>query len=80
MASSSSSSRNLSGAVEHAPNGASEHAGWEGAFAFYNIGLSGDAVRGKQWRKHRVKLVKLVVELLKAKPLLGVLLNEVGTW
>ena len=70
MASSSSSSY-FSGAVEHAA--------WIGALAFSNIGLCGDAIRN-HWKNHRARLVKLVVELLKAKPLLGVLLNEVGTW
>ena len=79
MASSSSSSY-LSGAVEHARTGASEHDAWNGALAFSNIGLSGEAVRGNRWHKHRERLFKLVVELLTAKPLLGVLLNEVGTW
>ena len=75
----SSSSSYLSGAVEHARTDASQHDAWNGCVAFSNIGLSGDAIR-KNWKKHRARLVKLVVELLKAKPLLGVLLNEVGTW
>ena len=77
MASMSASS-NLSGAIEHARSGASEHAFWNGALAFSNIGLSGKAVSGSKWSKHRERLVKLVVDLLTTKPLLGVLLNEVG--
>ena len=66
--------------MANARSGASEHAAWNGALAFANIGLSGKAVSGNRWRIHRARLLKLVVELLTAKPLLGVLLNEVGTW
>ena len=79
MASMSASS-NQSGAIEHAPSGASEHAFWNGALAFSNIGLSGEAVSGNKWPKHRRHLLRLVKELLEDKPLLGVLLNEVEMW
>ena len=89
-----------SGAAEHAAFGGrgscgmSEHPGtssgrirqdaWEGCLAFSNIGLAGDAVRGKNWsRKHGPRVFKLVTELFKAcqgrrHEVLGVLLNEVG--
>ena len=66
----SSSSAYLSGAVEHAPS--------YGALAFSNLGLSGDAVRGNRWPKHRARVLKLIVDLLRARRLLGVLLNGVG--
>ena len=75
---SSSSFPTVSGAIEHAPSGASEHAFWAGSLAFSNIGLSGEAVSGNSWNKHRKRLSTLVVDLLTAKPLLGILLNEVG--
>ena len=86
MASSSGSSHYFSGAAEYAGSfnarssrGASEHADWKGALAYSNIGLDGKAVRGSKWQKiHKPRLVKLVVELLRAKPLFGVLLNEVA--
>ena len=80
---SSSNFPNLSGPIEYAPSGASEHTFWNGALAFSNIGLSGEAISGNRWPRHRQHLVTLVSDLLKAKPLLGVLLNEVGnltTW
>ena len=79
MASSSSASH-LSGAVEHARTGASKHDTWHGTLAFSNLGLSGEAVSGNRWPKHRARLLNLVVELLKTKHLVGVLFNEVGTW
>ena len=69
---SSSSACYLSGAVEHAPS--------YGALAFSNLGLSGDAISGERWPKHRARVLKLIVDLLRARRLLGVLLNEVGTW
>ena len=77
---SSSSSPNLGGAIEHAPSGVSGQSFWNGALAFSNIGLSGEAVSGNKWPKHRKHLVRLVKELLEDKPLLGVLLNEIEMW
>ena len=74
----SSSSSYLSGAVEHARTGASEHDAWNGCLAFSNIGLSGEAIRGSRWQKHRKRVFNIVVKLLTTKRLLGVLLNEVG--
>ena len=76
----SSSSSNRSGAIEHACSGVAEHSVWNGALAFSNIGLSGEAVSGNKWPKHRKHLVRLVKELLEDKPLLGVLLNEIEMW
>ena len=87
---SSRCSPSLSGAIEHAPSRVSAQSFWNGALAFSNIGLSGEAVSGNKWRKHRSRLITLIVELLDAKevilncspqlkkPLLGILLNEVG--
>ena len=57
---------------------ASGYAVWNGALAFSNIGFSGEAVSGRRWRQHSERVRRLVVELLRGKPLLGVLLNEVG--
>ena len=65
-------------AANMASSGASEHAVWNGALAFSNIGLSGEAVSGSKWPQHSERLTKLVVDLLTDKPLLGILLNEVG--
>ena len=66
--------------MANARSGASEHAPWNGALAISNLGLSGKAVIGKHWHKHRERLVNLVVDLLRSKPLLGVLLCEVEMW
>ena len=71
-----------------ATGGATEHASgrvWEGVLAFSNIGLAGNALRGKRWpRVHEKRLSKLVSDLFSAAPerggrvLCGTLLNEVG--
>ena len=55
-------------------SGATEHTD---TVAFYNIGLAGKAFTGKEWGKHRKKLLSIFTDLL-SEPALGLFLNEVG--
>ena len=62
------------------PSGAAEHTPFHVCFAVSNVGLPGAAVRGQKWKRHHKKLLKLFVQLLNGKDLLGLLLVEVGCW
>ena len=60
-------------------SGSLRRGAWEGTLAFSNIGLAGEAVRGKNWsKKHRPRLTRLVTELFQANDSQGRRLELLG--
>ena len=71
----------MSGATEHT-GGAAEHTGYmeKGCVVSLNVGLPGQAVKGKNWKTHRQALLNIFVKALSfSSDTIGMLVSEVGS-
>ena len=72
----------MSGAGSLSMSSATKHSSYmqTGCIGSVSVGMPGKAVKGKNWKKHRAKLLKIFVTMLAhTHDMIGMLVCEVGS-